>query len=168
MSLYMLVDGYNVINNWQILKEEAQKNLEDARDKLIDMLADFKGYSGINIILVFDAMYVKGSLEKHEEISGIEVVYTREGESADHFIELKVVELAKKEQVIVVSSDWTVQQVVLAHGAIRMSARELYEEMNKYIESHKKSYVNTIYKDNLEERLDNEIVKKLRKMAENS
>ncbi|HAA81044.1 MAG TPA: RNA-binding protein, partial [Thermoanaerobacter sp.] len=64
--------------------------------------------------------------------------------------------------------DWTVQQVVLAHGAIRMSARELYEEMNKYIESHKKSYVNTIYKDNLEERLDNEIVKKLRKMAENS
>ncbi|HAA81043.1 MAG TPA: RNA-binding protein, partial [Thermoanaerobacter sp.] len=83
MSLYMLVDGYNVINNWQILKEEAQKNLEDARDKLIDMLADFKGYSGINIILVFDAMYVKGSLEKHEEISGIEVVYTREGESAD-------------------------------------------------------------------------------------
>ncbi|MEW9082686.1 NYN domain-containing protein [Caldanaerobacter subterraneus] len=167
MPLYMLVDGYNVINNWQMLKEIAKRSLEDARDKLIDLLADFKGYTGINIILVFDAMYVKGSLEKHEEINGIEVVYTKEGESADHFIESKVVELVKKEDVVVVSSDWIVQQVVMAHGAIRMSARELYEEMNRYIEKHKKEYMNTFYKDNLENRLDEETVKKLRQMREN-
>lgn len=168
--MYMIIDGYNVINNWAILKSEAQRSLEDARLKLIDILADFKGYSGINIILVFDALYVKGSMEKHEYINGIEVVYTREGESADHFIEGIVSELSKKHQVIVVTSDWTIQQVVLAQGAVRMSARELFEEMNKYIEKHKKDYINknNIYKDSIESRLSDEIVKKLRKMSGNN
>lgn len=168
--MYMLIDGYNVINNWPVLKSEAQKSLEDARLKLIDMLADFKGYSGINIILVFDALYVKGSMEKHEYINGIEVVYTKEGESADHFIESIVSGLSKKHHVIVVTSDWIIQQVVLAQGAVRMSARELFEEMNKYIEKHKKDYIdkNTIYKDSIESRLNDEIVKKLRKMSGNN
>lgn len=163
--MYMIVDGYNVINNWQILKEEAKKSLEEARIKLIDMLSDFHGYSAINLVLVFDAMYVKGSLEKHEIINGIEIVYTKEGESADHYIEGIVKDLSKLDHVVVVTSDWTIQQVVLAQGATRMSARELYEEMNKYIDRHKREYINNIHKDNIESRIDVEIVKKLRKMS---
>lgn len=168
--MYMLIDGYNIINNWPILKSESQKSLEDARLKLIDMLSDFKGYSEIDIILVFDALYVKGSMEKHEFVNGIEVVYTKEGESADHYIEGIVSGLSKKHQVIVVTSDWTIQQVVLAQGAVRMSARELLEEMNKYIEKHKRDYINknSVHKDSIESRLDYEIVKKLRKMSGNN
>ncbi|WKV07939.1 NYN domain-containing protein [Thermoanaerobacterium sp. CMT5567-10] len=164
--MYMVIDGYNIINNWQDLKLEAKSSLEDARQKLIDILLNFRGYTGFNIILVFDAMYVKGNQQKHEYYSGLEVVYTKEGESADSYIEGIIKDIIKKDKVVVVTSDWVLQQVVLAQGAIRMSARELYEELNDYLENKKKLYAKDDKKDSIESRLSEEIIKKLRKMAE--
>lgn len=164
--MYMVIDGYNIINNWQDLKREAESSLEDARQKLIDILLNFKGYTGFDIILVFDAMYAKGNQQKHEYYSGLEVVYTKEGESADSYIEGIIKDIVKKDKVIVVTSDWILQQVVLGQGAIRMSSRELYEELNKYIESKKKLYIKDNKKDSIESRLSEDLIKKLRKMAE--
>ncbi|MDI3476689.1 MAG: uncharacterized protein PWQ59_214 [Thermoanaerobacterium sp.] len=164
--MYMVIDGYNIINNWQDLKLEAKSSLEDARQKLIDILLNFRGYTGFDIILVFDAMYVKGSQQKHEYYSGLEVVYTKEGESADSYIEGIIKDIIKKDKVVVVTSDWVLQQVVLGQGAIRMSARELYEELNNYLENKKKLYAKDDKKDSIESRLSEEIIKKLRKMAE--
>ncbi|MEG6566668.1 NYN domain-containing protein [Thermoanaerobacterium saccharolyticum] len=165
--MYMVIDGYNVINNWQDLKFEARNNLEDARQKLIDTLQNFRGYTGFNIILVFDAMYAKGKQQNKEYHNGIEVVYTKEGESADSYIEGLIKEIVKKDKVVVVTSDWILQQVVLGQGAIRMSSRELYEELNNYLEDKKKKfYTKDDKKDSIESRLSEEIIERLKKMAE--
>lgn len=164
--MYMVIDGYNIINSWQELKYEAKKSLEDARQKLIDTLLNFKGYTGFKIILVFDAMYVKGSQQKHEFYDDLEVVYTKEGESADHYIEGVIKHLIKNDKVVVVTSDWVLQQVVLGQGATRMSSRELYEELNKYIENKKKLYIRENQKDSIESRLSDDVIKKLHKMSE--
>jgi hypothetical protein len=162
----MILDGYNIINNWSELKKEAEENLEDARLKLIEMLINFQGYSGIKIILVYDALYVKGSVEKHEYYNNVEVVYTKEGESADHYIEGIIKTLAEKEQVVVVTSDWALQQVVLGEGATRMSSRELHDDLIKYFNEKKKYFVVNNLKNNIESMLDEDVLKKLRKMSE--
>lgn len=164
--MYMILDGYNIINNWSELKKEAEENLEDARLKLIEMLINFQGYSGIKIILVYDALYVKGSVEKHEYYNNVEVVYTKEGESADHYIEGIIKTLAEKEQVVVVTSDWALQQVVLGEGATRMSSRELHDDLIKYFNEKKKYFVVNNLKNNIESMLDEDVLKKLRKMSE--
>ncbi|QSZ27175.1 NYN domain-containing protein [Aceticella autotrophica] len=164
--MYMILDGYNIINNWSELKKEAEDNLEDARLKLIEMLINFQGYSGIKIIVVYDALYVKGSVEKHEYYNNVEVVYTKEGETADHYIEGIIKTLAKKEQVVVVTSDWALQQVVLGEGATRMSSRELHDDLIKYFNEKKKYFVVNNLKNNIESMLDEDVLKKLRKMSE--
>ncbi|MDI6604429.1 MAG: NYN domain-containing protein [Thermoanaerobacteraceae bacterium] len=164
--MYMILDGYNIINNWSELKKVAEENLEDARLKLIEMLINFQGYSGIKIILVYDALYVKGSVEKHEYYNNVEVVYTKEGESADHYIEGIIKTLAEKEQVVVVTSDWALQQVVLGEGATRMSSRELHDDLIKYFNEKKKYFVVNNLKNNIESMLDEDVLKKLRKMSE--
>lgn len=159
--MYMILDGYNIINNWSELKKVAEENLEDARLKLIEMLINFQGYSGIKIILVYDALYVKGSVEKHEYYNNVEVVYTKEGESADHYIEGIIKTLAEKEQVVVVTSDWALQQVVLGEGATRMSSRELHDDLIKYFNEKKKYFVVNNLKNNIESMLDEDVLKKI-------
>lgn len=136
---YLFVDGYNIINSWQRLKAIKDVDFEGARDKLIDILAEYKHYSEIEIILVFDAHLVTGNMGTVTVRNGLEVVYTKEGETADHYIERKLDEIGKIRKVRVATSDWIEQQIILGRGGTRISARELEIEIfeSKKILSHK-------------------------------
>ncbi len=90
---YLLVDGYNIIFSWNSLKKIADKSLEDARDKLIDIMGDYQGYKNVNLILVFDAYLVKGGTGSIYKYNNIFVVYTKEAETADNYIEKTATEL---------------------------------------------------------------------------
>ena len=126
---YLYVDGYNIINSWEILKELGMTQLEEARNKLIDIMVEYQHYSGINIIIVFDAHLVKGNNGTEENHSGLKVVYTKESETADHYIERSLDEIGKVRRVRVATSDWMEQQIVLGRGGTRVSARELEMEI---------------------------------------
>ena len=140
MAGYLIVDGYNIINSWPELKEIQRDNLEDARIKLIEMLENYREYNGINVILVFDAHMVRGSVEKHEHYGGVEVVYTKENEIADSYIERLANGIGRLYDVKVATSDWLEQQVVLGRGAVRLSSRELHLEVMKVSKNIRDQY----------------------------
>lgn len=128
---YLLVDGYNVIFAWDDLKALAAVNIDSARDKLIDVMSNYQGYVGCELILVFDAYKVKqnpGSITKH---GNIHVVYTKEAETADMYIEKTTHELGRKYKVTVASSDGLEQLIIMGQGALRMSSRGLREEVER-------------------------------------
>lgn len=128
---YLLVDGYNVIFAWDDLKVLAAVNIDSARDKLIDVMSNYQGYVGCELILVFDAYKVKqnpGSITKH---GNIHVVYTKEAETADMYIEKTTHELGRKYKVTVASSDGLEQLIIMGQGALRMSSRGLREEVER-------------------------------------
>ncbi len=127
---YLFIDGYNIINQWKTLRNYTE-NIENSRNKLIEDLIEYKAYKGINVIVVFDAHLVKGSNEKKEVISGVEVVYTRENETADSYIEKQLDKIGRAEIVQVATSDNYIQQIVLARGGTRMSSEEMFLELNK-------------------------------------
>jgi small GTP-binding protein len=133
---YLLIDGYNIIFAWDELKELASRDLDAARQTLTDILVNYHGYKGIAVILVFDAYKVKGGVEKVEEASGIHVVYTKEKETADMYIERVTYDMAKKHRVRVASSDNLEQMIILGHDAVSVSADEFrleVEEVNRRI-----------------------------------
>lgn len=128
---YLLVDGYNVIFAWDDLKALAAVNIDSARDKLIDIMSNYQGYVGCELILVFDAYKVKqnpGSITKH---GNIHVVYTKEAETADMYIEKTTHEHGRKYKVTVASSDGLEQLIIMGQGALRMSSRGLREEVER-------------------------------------
>ena len=127
---YLFIDGYNIINQWKTLKNYTE-SIENSRNKLIEDLIEYKAYKGINVIVVFDAHLVKGSNEKKEVISGVEVVYTKEHETADSYIEKQLDKIGREEIVQVATSDNSIQQIVLARGGTRISAEEMFLEFNK-------------------------------------
>ncbi|ABP66971.2 protein of unknown function DUF901 [Caldicellulosiruptor saccharolyticus DSM 8903] len=162
--MHFMVDGYNFINAWSKLKEIAKDDLEVARKKLIDILADFSGYKGYRITVVFDSHLVKGAQRKKEVINNIEVVFTKEGETADNYIEKYVYENAKYESIAVVTSDYLEQLMILGNGAVRMPPRELIYEIENYKkELEKKTNEKIRRKDRLEDTLDSSILEKLEK-----
>jgi len=127
---FLLVDGYNIINAWPELSEEVKKvDLSSARDRLIDIMADYSASTGIIVIIVFDAHQVDKNIRTNYIINGVEVVYTKEGETADHYIEKIADAIGREEKVRVATSDWIEQQIVMGRGAGRISARELYNEV---------------------------------------
>ena len=128
---YLLVDGYNVIHTWEELKQLAEVDLAGARDRLADLLCNYQGYTGIEIILVFDAYKVSGNPGSVTRYHNIYLIYTKEAETADAYIERATHEIAKEHDVTVVTSDGLVQLIVLGSGAIRMSSREFLLEMEK-------------------------------------
>ncbi|KAF0824025.1 NYN domain-containing protein [Cytobacillus firmus] len=126
----LLVDGYNIIGAWPELRELKNKDLSSARDRLIEKMAEYQGYSGYRVIVVFDAHYVKGT-EKKFKNSKVEVIFTRNNETADERIEKLAIDLSNiKNQIHVATSDFTEQWVIFGQGALRKSARELLNEMN--------------------------------------
>ena len=127
---YLFIDGYNIINQWKTLKNYTE-SIENSRNKLIEDLIEYKAYRGINVIVVFDAHLVKGSNEKKEMISGVEVVYTKEHETADSYIEKQLDKIGREEIVQVATSDNYIQQIVIARGGTRISAEEMFLEFNK-------------------------------------
>lgn len=129
MEGYLIVDGYNILHAWPSMQKLMAENLEHARLKLIEILSNFQAIKGYKIILVFDAHYVKGSLGKKETEAGIEVIYSPEGTPADLIIEKLTADLAQQGPVMVATSDWMEQRIVFGKGAIRLSARELEQEV---------------------------------------
>ena len=124
---YLLVDGYNIIFAWDELKKTAEENLDAARGELINMMCNYQGYSGYELILVFDAYKVKGKHREVERYHNINIVYTKESETADTYIERVTHELSKKHRVRVATSDGLEQIIILGNGAMRISAAELHE-----------------------------------------
>lgn len=125
MDDVLIVDGYNVIGAWPHLRELRDRDLDEARDLLIDAIADFQGYSGMRCIVVFDAYNVPG-LGRQYNLRKVEVFYTKEKETADECIERLVKQLARRRrQIYVATSDFTEQSVAFGSGALRLSAREL-------------------------------------------
>ena len=130
---YLLVDGYNIIFAWQELKELAEINIDSARDKLIEKLANYQGYKGCKLILVFDAYKVRGGKENVIKQGNLWIVYTKEAETADRYIAKTSLELTGKGMVRVATSDALIQMIIFGSGAVRTSARELEAEV-KYVE----------------------------------
>ncbi len=128
---YLIVDGYNIIFAWEDLRELSERNIDAARDSLKDILCNYQGYRRCRLILVFDAYKVKGNAGKTERYNDIEVVYTRQDETADAYIERMVHKIHEKYRVTVATSDGLEQQTVLSMGALRMSARELKESIER-------------------------------------
>ncbi|MDW7667295.1 MAG: NYN domain-containing protein [Bacillota bacterium] len=126
----LFIDGYNVVNSWPNLKKYIKdNNIDEAREKLIEILSEYQAYKKIEIVLVFDAYKVKDSIRKKEKFSNLEVVYTKERETADTYIERKLDLIGRKHRVTVATSDNTLQQIVLSRGGIRLSSRELYYDV---------------------------------------
>ncbi len=126
---YLFVDGYNIINSWEKLRSLSEIDLEVARNELIDIMVEYQCYTKIKVIIVFDAHMVKGSSGRKEIIKDIEVVYTKEDETADQYIEKTLDDIGRVKRVRVATSDWMEQQVVLGRGGTRISARELEVEI---------------------------------------
>ncbi len=126
---YLLVDGYNIIFAWEELSELAERDIAAARGKLMDILSNYQGYKRCTVILVFDAYKVEGGTREIFRYHNIHVVYTKEAETADQYIEKTVHEIGRRHQVTVATSDGLEQVIILGQGGRRMSARGLKEEV---------------------------------------
>ncbi|WP_277583958.1 NYN domain-containing protein [Psychrobacillus antarcticus] len=125
----LLVDGYNIIGAWSELRELKEVKLLEARDRLIELMAEYKAYTGVRVIVVFDAHLVPG-IENKQKRYDVEVIYTRKNEIADERIEKLTKELSSRRvQIYVATSDLTEQRIIFGQGALRKSARELEIEM---------------------------------------
>ncbi|MGL5712434.1 MAG: NYN domain-containing protein [Paraclostridium sp.] len=170
INQYLIVDGYNIINAWDELKEIAQTDLDSAREKLVDSIIEYAEFLGYKAIVVFDAYNVKNSKEKIEDRKYITVVYTKEHQTADSYIEKFITSLFKYDIVKVVTNDYAEQQIVLGKGASRISARELKIDLEEARQKIKRNHSNTsqkIQRNWLEDRLDAETLSKLENIRRN-
>jgi|SRR5699024_2857979 len=129
MKNVLIVDGYNIIGAWEELKTLTNTDMSQARDRLIELMADYQAYSGYKVIIIFDAHYVKGKESTYKTFD-LNIIFTREKETADECIERLVSEYKTVEnQVYVATSDHLEQRVIFGRGALRKSARELFIEL---------------------------------------
>ncbi len=147
---YLLVDGYNIIFAWDKLRKISEESLDEARDRLIHILSNYQGVKKYEIIVVFDAYKVAGGQGSVEKKGNITVVFTKESETADNYIEKTTGALKKDYNVLVATSDSLEQVIIMSKGAVRLPASELLVDVgivNKEIESR----INKIrpVKDNL-------------------
>jgi len=126
---YLLVDGYNIIFAWEDLKAQAALNLDHARQLLMDILCNYRAMQGAEVILVFDAYKVQGNVGSVEKYNNIYVIYTKEAETADSFIEKASYEISRRHRVRVATSDGMEQRIILGAGALRVPAQEFRREV---------------------------------------
>ena len=137
----LLIDGYNIIFAWEALKEMSRVNLESARSLLIEVLQNYQGYTDEKIILVFDAYKQPGNVGSSESYGDLTVIYTKEGQTADQYIEKFVLENIKKLRITVATSDGLEQMMVFGQGALRMPARELQARILTVNEEIREKYL---------------------------
>lgn len=130
-DVYLMIDGYNVIHNWEDLSALAREDYGAARERLVDILRNYQGFTGYHVTVIFDAYKVAGGQGAAYNIPNIDVVYTKENETADTYIERMTLDLGKRHRVRVVSSDSLVQKMSFGHGALRTSAREFQSEVHQ-------------------------------------
>ena len=128
---YLLVDGYNIIFSWEELNDLAKVSIDGARSKLMDILCNYQGFKKCELILVFDAYKLEGHPVEVVDYHNIHVVYTKEAETADQYIEKLVHEMGRKYDVTVATSDKMEQVIILGQGAKRLSAQDLKEEVER-------------------------------------
>ncbi|MBU3073533.1 NYN domain-containing protein [Clostridium estertheticum] len=162
----LFVDGYNVINSWPSLKKVKEYSYESSRVQLIGILQNYVAFKGYKMVIVFDAQLVKGSIQKKERHGNLVVVFTKEGETADNYIEKMVNDIGRNTEVCVITSDSLEQQITFQRGATRMSSIEFYHEV---VSTQKKIEIEIerkyLEKRNwLEERIDEKTLEKLEKM----
>lgn len=159
----IFVDGYNVLHSWKELKMEKEYSFQGARQKLVDMLHNYASYIECRIILVFDGYKVPGNLEAREDVNqDITIIYTKDGETADSYIEKEVNNLGRRYEIYVVTSDLLEQQTVFQRGAVRMSSIEFHNEVKKVQKNIMKLENNhVIPKNHLQDNIDLDILKKL-------
>lgn len=139
MANYLLVDGYNVIFAWKELKEMSEINLDAARTMLQDTLSELQGYTKETVILVFDGYKVKNNPGTVMKYHNIYVIFTKEAETADQYIEKATGQYVREGHVRVATSDWLEQIIIMGQGAERISSRDLQKEvkeMKKYLRKH--------------------------------
>ncbi|EUJ33849.1 hypothetical protein MFLO_01445 [Listeria floridensis FSL S10-1187] len=162
MKQILLVDGYNVIGAWPELSRLKDYDLESARNMLIEWMAEYQSYTGYQVVVVFDAQYVKGIKRKFKK-NNIDVVFTKEDETADEYIERKAIAWKNaKTQIMVATSDYTEQWAIFGQGALRISSRELLfeiQEMSREIDKKIKRIQEEKPKSKLN--LDSEVIKQL-------
>ena len=165
MEELTIVDGYNVINYHPIYKKMKDVDLELTRVRLIEDLADFKALSGGEIVVVFDALSSNINTEKRNKILGIEVIFTKKGQTADTLIEKIALDEIEKRKVVVVTSDYATQRVVFSKGVYRKSSlgflSEIGELKKESAEQIRKTPSSRVF---LEDRIDKKIKNALRKM----
>lgn len=138
---YLLVDGYNIIFAWEDLRRLAETNIDSARGRLMDILCNYQGYLGNTLILVFDAYKVKGNQGDVVKYHNIYVVYTKEAETADQYIEKTVHAIGRKYHVTVATSDALEQMIIWGQGATRLSALGLQEEVRMAAQQMQEDYM---------------------------
>ena len=130
MKPLLLVDGYNVIGAWDVPKKE-HLSIDEARERLVHLIADYAGYSGEEVIVVFDGHYTDRRVRSHQAMHGVEVVFTKHAESADNYIEAQCAAAPKWRQVRVATSDSIEQTVTMGRGAVRISSREFLMQLTQ-------------------------------------
>ena len=130
MKPLLLVDGYNVIGAWDVPRNE-HLSIDEARERLVHLIADYAGYSGEEVIVVFDGHYTDRTVRSHQAMHGVEVIFTKHAESADNFIEAQCAAAPKWRHVRVATSDSTEQTVTMGRGAVRISSREFLLELTQ-------------------------------------
>ncbi|EEO9428629.1 NYN domain-containing protein [Listeria monocytogenes] len=164
MEQILLVDGYNVIGAWPELSFLKDRDLEAARDKLVEWMAEYQSYTGYQVVVVFDAQFDRGVKRKSKKYQ-VEVVFTHEDETADEYIEQKAIEWKNvRTQIMVATSDYTEQWAIFGQGALRISSRELLfeiQEMSKQIGQKIKRIQEEMPKSNLN--LDSDVISQLEK-----
>lgn len=163
----LVIDGYNIINAWDELIEISDTSLENARERLNFMVAEYSSYKGIYSYIIYDAYKVKSFLSREEKMENITVIYTKENQTADSFIEKFIHDFEDKRNTIirVATDDMAEQNMVLGKGANRMSTRELYLEVNES-QNNIKEKINKkhVSKNTLDTILDQDVVDKLENM----
>lgn len=162
----LLVDGYNIIGAWDELIKLRKRDIAQARKRLIERMEEYQAYAGNRVIIVFDALYVKGT-EHRQLYNGVEVIYTREDETADECIE-RLVKTFKNvnNEVYVATSDYMEQRTIFSRGALRMPARELQLNIEHYEKNIplKLERNRDRHEGQVKDQLDHDILRKLEQM----
>lgn len=160
------IDGYNVLHNWPELKNEKNYSFAGAREKLIGIMHNYAACNESKVVIVFDGYKVAGNLEGKEVINKyLTVVFTKDGETADSYIEREVSNLGRRYEVYVVTSDWLEQQTIFQRGAVRISSLEFHNdvmEIQKNIKKIEKEKV--MPKNHLQDNIDVDVLEKLEQM----
>lgn len=162
---YLLVDGYNIINSWRDVFDLGREPLEDCRDRLANILSNYQGFKKLNILLVFDAHQVRGSHEKEVSFDKIKIIYTKENETADNYIEKFVHRLGNTHTIRVVTSDYLEQTMVLSNGGIRITPSELRDELTSAFQNARPTTLKKSIRSNaIESHIKPELLEVLEKL----
>jgi len=156
MKEYLIIDGYNIINSWGDFFNLNELSLEEARVKLLDILSDYQGYSGRRVVVVFDAYKVKDGLGSIDTYDNLQVIYTRENQTADNFIERFIKDFGAGRTIHVATGDYLEQKTVLQKGGFRITPAELKNEILNSKKNHSNKKTKRKERNFLESRLTGE------------